>query len=478
MKKILLAALALCISVPMQAKVKLPALVGSNMVLQQQSDVNIWGEAAAGAKVNVKTSWNNKTYSTSADQDGRWNVVVKTPEAGGPYTVTIADKDKTVLDNVLIGDVWVCSGQSNMAMNMGGYMSQPVNGAFDMMFEASPKTDIRLFRMARQSNDSVPMTDCKGKWQVLTPASLAPFSAAAFYFGYNLHKALDIPIGLIGTYWGGTRIEAWMPAERIANVDKELASKKGKGPNATSTLYNGMISPVKKYGAKGFIWYQGEANTSNANIYDKLMAEMVAQWRQDWGGGEAMPFYYVLIAPYRYKGLSDTMEGPMVMEAQVRAEKIIPNSGYAATTDCGEEYCIHPRGKDKVGQRLAAQALAKTYKVPGMPCNAPTFKSVEFKDGVAIVTFNDAYSGINPRTGEIKGFEISGPEKVFYPATATLTGKNKNTNMVKLSSPRVSDPVAVRYAFRNYVECNVTNNYGLPLVPFRTDNWAPVYVTK
>ena len=288
MKKLLFFALALFISVSIQAKVKLPALVGDNMVLQQQSNVNIWGEADPGAKISVRTSWNNKNYSTKTDDNGQWNVVVSTPVAGGPYTITISDKEKTVLNNILIGEVWVCSGQSNMGMNIGGYTSQPVDGAFEMMMEAKPTTNIRLFKVARQTNDSVPMTSCKGKWEVLTPKSLAPFSATAYFFGYNLYKALDVPIGLIGTYWGGTRIEAWMPVDRIAKVDKELAAKKVKGPNASATLYNAMIYPVIKYGARGFIWYQGEANTSNPHIYDKLMLEMVSKLPHGmgrWGGG-------------------------------------------------------------------------------------------------------------------------------------------------------------------------------------------------
>ncbi len=475
MKRILLVALAVTASMSLSAKIQLPGLVNSDMVLQQQSNVNVWGKTDKDpkkAKITVKTSWDKKTYQASADSTGKWNVVVATPVAGGPYTVTISDGEAVTLDNVLVGDVWVCSGQSNMAMPMSGYKSQPIEGSLDHIIAASPKRDIRLINIGRKISDS-PLDEFKGEWQTLNPKSLASFSAVGYFFGDILNKSLDIPIGLINTSWGGTRIEAWMPLDRVAKADPKY-SVKGRTPqNDLAALYNGMICPIVKYGVKGFIWYQGEGNTGNARVYDKLMNEMVAQWRSDWGGGEKIPFYYVMIAPYRYNGDKNSSSGMMVVEAQSRATKLIPNSGMAATTDIGEEYCIHPAIKDKVGQRLAMQALAKTYGVKGMPCNAPTFKSANFKNDTVYLAINDGGLGLSPSPTsvirEMKGFEMAGEDKVFYPAKAVVTGKNNEG--IKVWCDKVAKPASVRYAFRNFMESNVSNNYGLPLVPFRTDDW-------
>ncbi len=468
MNKLLSLSVLLCLMVAaVRAEVKLPALVGDNMVLQQRSDVNIWGEAKANAKVSVKTSWNNKTYSTTSDDNGAWNVVVATPEAGGPYSMTISDGDKITVNNILIGEVWVCSGQSNMNMNVGGYFAQPTAGAMELLMSASPKNNIRLFQVEKKAS-AEPLDKVKGSWKEATPASVNPFSAVGYHFAYNLRKLFDFPIGMIQTSWGGTRIEAWMPVERTHSVDPNIPAFRKDDQNKAAYLYNAMIKPVSKYGARGFLWYQGEGNTGNGKIYDKLLAEMVAQWRADWGGGEKMPFYYVLLTPYQYKD-KNGIGAPITIESMVRAKGIIPNSDYAATTDAGEEFCIHPTAKDKVGLRLALKAAVLTYGIEkGLPCTAPTYKSAKFKDGEAVVSFDNAWGGLNPRDAGMVGFELAGEDKIFHPAKASFDSKIK---AIRVTSESVPAPIAVRYAFRNYMDTNVTDNFGQPLVPFRSDSW-------
>lgn len=476
MKRFLLVLLAL---MPMLsgAQIRLPRLVGDNMVLQRESRVHIWGWAPANDRITVEVSWNEAHYTVVADAAGAWSVEVPTPAASACETVTISDNASRIeLKNVAIGEVWICSGQSNMAMSVGGNKSEPVEGALEAILTAGKYPDIRLFRLGCKAFDT-PQQDCISEraWRVASADDVVRFSAVAYSFGRTINDVLDVPVGLIATCWGGSRVESWMTRESIEQIDgiDHAFALSGKRENhVAANLYNGMIAPLTKYKARGFIWYQGEDNVARADDYDDLMAGMVRLWREQWGDA-TMPFYYVLLAPYAY-GRTDGEMLPRFIESQVRAKKLIPFSGFAATVDLGNAATIHPGRKMAVGQRLAFMALRNDYKVAGMPLDAPTFKSVEFNGDMATVKLDHIFWGGNGiaqfnASEKIvhKGFEIAGQDRVFYPAQARLT----DFDTFELSSDKVKKPIAVRYGFYNVPDCNVATCIGQPLVPFRTDSW-------
>ena len=480
MKRLFSVVLALLLAVQLPARVKLPAVLGSNMVLQRNAEVNFWGEASPRSRVRVTASWDGRTHETRADASGRWALKLPTGEAGGPYTVTLSDGEPLVLDNVLVGEVWVCSGQSNMEMPVSGFMFQPVEGAVDAIADAGMYPGIRMFTVPRVSSKT-PLDDCDAAWQTATPASVGQFSAVGYFFGRMLYKALGIPVGLITSNWGGSTIEAWMTVDAIdatPGIDHAVAKSGTYDNSIPQRLYNGMILPVCRYTAKGFIWYQGESNRKNWYDYKALQVSLVKLWRETWGDGK-MPFYYTQLAPYRYEG-DELRSLPLVIEAQYRALAEIPHSGIAATTDLGNPTCIHPARKREVGERLAFLALANDYGVTGLPAPAPVYKSMERDGNKLVLTFDnlpvraqngvDSFVAFGPegycRPG---GFEIAGEDRVFHPAVANFKYWD---NRIEVSSDRVPDPVAVRYAFRNYCpEANVMTTMGQPLVPFRTDDW-------
>lgn len=480
MKRTILCLVAALMFLGVDAKIKLPALVDSNMVLQRNTEVKLWGEASPSKKVTITTSWNNKTYSTKADEDGKWAVKVATTDAGGPYSIVISDGEKVVLDNILLGEVWICLGQSNMEMPVCGFVNQPVEGSAQVVAEANQWPDIRMFTVPRAPSKE-PLHDTKGKWKTSSPAAVSEFSATGYFFGRMLNQVLNIPIGLITSNWGGSAIEAWMSEEVVSSlttINQEVAHQ-GKGNhNAVARLYNGMIVPLQHFTSKGFIWYQGCSNRHNWFDYKELQVAFVKQLRQLWGDDE-MPFYAVQLAPYKYEG--DTLRSlPLVIEAQYQAMAELPKMGIAATTDIGNRSCIHPEHKKEVGDRLAWLALTNDYGIEGLPASAPTYKSMERKENKLVLSFNNLSDGSANDPNSIrgfyknrylqpKGFEVAGEDKVFYPAKASVVWwKNK----IEVWSDEVPNPVAVRYAFVNFpAEANVETTYNLPLVPFRTDNW-------
>ena len=341
MKRFFLAAVVLLLAVQAEAEVKLPALLGSNMVLQRNTEVNFWGEASPRSRVLLTASWDGRTYDAKADAEGRWAMKIATGEAGGPYTVTVSDGKEVVLDNVMLGEVWVCSGQSNMEMPVSGFMFQPVEGAVDAIADAGMYPGIRMFTVPRVSSKT-PLDDCDAAWQTATPASVGQFSAVGYFFGRMLYKALGIPVGLITSNWGGSTIEAWMTVDAIdatPGIDHAVAKSGTYDNSIPQRLYNGMILPVCRYTAKGFIWYQGESNRKNWYDYKALQVSLVKLWRETWGDGK-MPFYYTQLAPYRYEG--DTLRSlPLVIEAQYRALAEIPHSGIDGLSGFQGD-CRHP----------------------------------------------------------------------------------------------------------------------------------------
>lgn len=476
MKKILNVLLMLFVLQWARAEVKMPAMFGDGMVLQQQTEAKLWGTAEAKSQVKITTGWNNELYKVKADADGRWSAYVSTPEAGGPYSIVIMDsKDTLKLENVLIGEVWFCSGQSNMEMPMKGFKSQPVDGA-NRAAALGKNPNIRLFTAARTSKVT-PQYDIKGEWQEATPATIREFSATAYFFGRMLNEALDVPVGLIVAAWGGSACEAWMnPAwlkpEWLENyrypmpdTDEAIPSKN----RTASVLYNGMLHPFIGYSIKGAIWYQGEDNYDRASTYADQLSTMVSGWRKEWGIGD-FPFYYCQIAPYEY-GLI-TPEGKPVInsaflrEQQLKAESMIPNSGMAVLMDAGLRDCIHPRQKQVAGERLCYQALAKAYGVEGIVCDPPVYKSMEIKGDTIIITLdrNKMWpAGRGIFSSEL--FKVAGSDRVFHPAKAWIQQKH-----IYVKSEQVKHPVAVRYAFENWADGDL---YGeeIPLSSFRSDDW-------
>ncbi|MBO5860254.1 MAG: sialate O-acetylesterase [Alistipes sp.] len=473
MKKLLLLVVATALAVGASAKVVLPKVLGSNMVLQQNADVNLWGKADADAKVTVKVSWDKAKIKTKADENGNWAVKVATPVGSfDKYTISISDGEEIVLENVMIGDVWITSGQSNMEMPIKGWDRQPTENAKEFIFSATKYADqIRMFTVPRDRSYNEDKEDCVGgEWLCPAPSSVANMSAVAYTFAYNLVGKVDFPIGIITSNWGGTRIESWMPIKALEDVlSKEQLEHKHKIHSIKpSELYCAMIAPIRKYNARGFLWYQGCSNLGDIDHYDIMQARMVQQWREDWGDTEnKMPFYFTMIAPHSY-GNSRAIAYPLFVECQQRALANIPNCAMAATTDTGEEVNIHPAKKNEVGERMAAFALRDLYGQGGVDVVAPTYESYKVDGNSIIVTLKDVGPGLAPGYGKwVKGFEIAGADKVFHPANAYVHSYRE----VKVSSDKVKEPVAVRYAFRNFIPCDFMSVLGLPVVPFRTDNW-------
>lgn len=477
MKKLLSFALAASVSFAVAAKIELPPIIGSNMVLQRNDTVALWGKAKPGTKVKIQTGWDGKNYTCKTGDDGRWKQQVITGDAGGPYKIIFSDGEETVLDNILLGEVWICGGQSNMEMPVCGDATQPAEGSYEALRTVKDYPDIRMFTVPRADTD-VPLDSCGGSWLVSTPKNVSRFSAVAYYFGRTLSDFIDVPVGLIANSYGGSSIEAWMTEDCIKNIEGANieAAYSGRLPREKpQRLWNAMLCPIMPFAARGFIWYQGEANLDRWFDYAKMQKAMIALWRKAWNKDD-MPFYITQIAPFAYGGDPDNQRLPLLIEAQWQAAKATPHCAVASTTDVGNRDCIHPAKKRQVGERLAWLALANDYGVEGLPAPAPTFYKMErhgehellliFKNVNAIDSF--VYYDDNGSL-EIGGFEIAGGDQVFYPAKVKT---NVWSNKIYLSSPQVPDPVAVRYAFRNYdAQANLHTNYGQPVPPFRTDNW-------
>jgi len=446
-------------------EVKLPSIFGDNMVLQQQTEAAIWGTASKNATVRVTTSWNKKSYSAIAGNDGKWKLKVATPVAGGPYEITVSDGKTLKLQNVMIGEVWVCSGQSNMEMPVKGYMSQPVLGSNETIATSSNQS-IRLFTVKKASSLQ-PLDDFSGSWKICEPENVAEFSATAYYFGLMLNKVLKVPVGLINTSWGGTRIEPWISEEGIRKFDfVKLPDKNQQGtlsPQTPTVLYNAMINPIVGYGIRGAIWYQGESNRNEASQYLQLLPGMVENWRSLWGIGE-FPFYYIQIAPFDYGPTG--LNSAYLREAQLKASTAIPNIGMASIMDIGEKDCIHPANKKAGSDRLAFLALAGTYGKSGFASSGPVLKEMTISGFTVKLTFNNAANGLTSFGKELSCFEVAGANKRFYSANAFITGGS-----ITLFCPSVPEPVAVRYAFKDFILGDLFNTEGLPASSFRTDQW-------
>lgn len=456
-----------------KAEVKLPAIVSSNMVLQRNTTIVLWGWADVKEKITIKTSWLEKVMNVEADNNGNWQIEVKTTNSKEPQTIHISSKTSDIaLENVLFGEVWLCSGQSNMYQPIKGYDGQPTFGSV-MATAKSNNSNLRLFTVDRVGSKT-PLKNIEKytAWQQASPNSVSDFSAIAYFFGQELQEILDCPVGMIHTSWGGSTVEAWISNEVISSYqsvnldDVDITKTTNHIPTA---LFNAMINPLIPYTIKGALWYQGESNRKEPDNYKKLFPAMVKDWRTRWGIGD-FPFYYVQIAPFLYDGNNNVFQAvdnsAFIREAQLQCLDLIPKSGIAITMDIGDQYCIHPPKKKEVADRLLFNALNQTYGYKTIDYAGPIYESKEVKDGGMVLKFNNAETGLYSYD-ELTGFEIAGADKVFYPATAKIVAR-KN---IFVESDKVPNPVAVRYAWRNWVNGTLYDTNILPASSFRTDEW-------
>lgn len=454
------------------AQVKLPYFFSDNMVLQQQSNAAIWGWAKAGANISVTTSWNKKKYSATTDADGKWKIKVATPVAGGPYEITVSDGKPVTIKNILIGEVWLCSGQSNMEMAMKGFRDQPITGSNDAIAN-SINANIRLYNVPRSVQRLPQDTSKNSPWRLAAPEAVSNFSATAYYFGKILYEQLQVPIGLVNISYGGSPVEAFMDESTLKTFPEIKVPAKtdtNKLNNKVATvLYNGMLRPFLGYTIKGCIWYQGESNNDRPQQYETLFPAFVKQIREQSEQGD-FPFYYCQIAPYNYNNYTAVNavnnNSAYLRDAQRKALSKIPNSGMAVLMDIGEEFNIHPMDKATGSKRLAYMALTKTYSYKGFAGESPAYESMTINGNIATIKFKNAANGLTAFGKPLGLFEIAGSNKIFLPATAYVMG-----GVVVVSAPDVKEPVAVRYAFKDFVVGDLFSTEGFPVSSFRTDDW-------
>ena len=468
LRNFVLLTLVLTVAFQSQAKVRLPSVFSSNMVLQQNKEVVIWGWASPAEKVKITGSWNNQSVETTTSRGAKWKALIQTPSAGGPFTITIEGQSTIMLENVLIGEVWVCSGQSNMESSAThGYS---FNNAKEEIAN-SDYPNIRLFHVEKATSDSR-QEDLTGTWTVCRPETMKTFSGVAYFFGRELNQKLDVPIGLIHSSWGGTAAEVWTDKE-VINADPELLVNSSnlpvydQWPRKSGTVFNAMIAPIIPFAIAGVIWYQGETNTVAPIGYRKLFPAMIQDWREKWK--QDFPFYYVQIAPYKY---DKPYVGVLLREAQLKS-MFVPNTGMVVISDIGDIEDIHPTNKQDVGYRLAQWALAKNYDRSDIVYSGPIYKEMK-KEGKKIrLYFDFAETGLLAKGGELTHFEIAGEDRQFVPAKAKISG-----SIVEVSNKKIKEPIAVRFAWDNIAEPNLFNTEKLPASAFRTDDWEIVILEK
>ncbi len=454
------------------SRLSMAPLFRDNMVLQQQDSVPVWGVTRSRESVAVRVSWEQTVYVTQADKKGNWEVKIHTGQAGGPFYMNIVSGGDTIdLKNILLGEVWVCAGQSNMEMPLKGFDGQDVTGSNEEIALAGNYPEIRLFQVQRAIADS-PQRQCRGRWEVSSSSVTDDFSAVGWFFGKFLYRALHVPVGLIQVTWGGTPAEVWAGAEVIKKFheidpDKGVVTSSTFGPLKPSVIYNAMVYPLVPYAIRGVVWYQGESNVSNYDLYRRLFPSMIRGWRQAWGFD--LPFYFVQIAPCRW-GSDNIRQSALLRETQLETSLTVPNIGMVVTLDVGDSLRIHPAHKKEVGERLAFWALTKTYGMQGVGCTAPVYDHLEIKDTLARVCFNHLGNGLKEATVEdLAGcFEIAGADSVFYPARARV---REWKNFVEVWSRHVKNPVAVRYCFKRWCRGKLFGTNGLPVSSFRSDRW-------
>jgi len=437
------------------ANVSFPNFFSDNMVLQRNAEVKIWGWASPFEDVTIKPSWTTQEYKAKPTTDAYWEVFIKTPEAGGPFTINFKGYNELTIKNVMSGEVWFCSGQSNMEWTA----SQGIDNAEAEIAKAN-YPNIRFYTAPKLASVH-PQMNVPGNWNVCTPETMKYFSAIGYFFAERLQKELkNIPIGIINSSWGGSPAEVWIPEAFIAKdpVVAQAASKVTPvpwSPVAGGRTYNAMIYPFVGYKIAGVLWYQGEANVGS-DVYDKTLSTLINSWREVWK--DDFPFYYVQIAPYKYDG--GDYQAAVIRDAQRKVLNEVSKTGMVVINDISTTEDIHPRNKRPVGERLANLVLSDTYNLNTGIVNGPLYKNVSIKGNNATVYFDNA-AGLRFSGKTSTQFEVAGTDGIFHPANAKIQKDN-----IVLSSKEVNKPVKVRYAWHNVATADVFNNAGLPMSSF------------
>lgn len=455
------------------AAIKLPSIVSSNMVLQRSTTVQLWGWAKAKEKITIQASWIEQPLQVVADKQGNWKISIETTNSKIEQSIRISSKESDIqLENILFGEVWICSGQSNMQQPVKGFDGQPTFGSIEAISKSN-NSNLRLFTVEKMGAKT-PLNDLDKfqSWQPASLESVTGFSAVAYFFGQQLQEILDVPVGLIHTSWGGSSVQAWMSDASLSqyqevNLDSiDITKTTNRIPTA---LFNAMINPIIPYTIKGALWYQGESNRMEPENYKVLFPAMVGDWRVRWDIGD-FPFYYVQIAPFTYRNDIDAFQSvensAFIREAQLKCVDLIPNSGIAITMDIGDSISIHPPKKKEVADRLLYNALNQTYGYKTVDGASPVYDSFTEREDGLLLSFKNAETGLYG-FDKLRSFEIAGADKVFYPAKAQIIKRKK----LLVSSDQVPNPVAVRYAWSNWVEGTLYDANLLPASSFRTDDW-------
>ncbi|MBO4465214.1 MAG: sialate O-acetylesterase [Bacteroidales bacterium] len=465
MKRILFAAALLLLSFSASAKLSVKEPCSDGMVLQQKTEAVVWGHAAPSMVIRVTPSWDDKTYEATTDKKGVWKVKVLTPEASyTKHSITVkGDGGTLTINDVLVGEVWIASGQSNMEMPVRGYFNCPVEGSAEIIANAKLQDKVRMFSVAQDQSDE-PLDDVRkhSGWQKADPRGILWMSATAFFFARQLNAVLDIPVGIVAFPYGGTRVESWLPKEILQEFGEPLERIENNHYHNPFRMYNSMQRPMQGYTAKGFIWYQGCSNVGHDDVLVERMTALVERWREDWGDKDAaMPFYQCEIAPWEGYGGS----APAFRYAQHEAAAAIPNGGIVVTNDLVYPYetkQIHPCQKRQVGERLAYLALNRDYGFETIACYSPEVLEVTADGGEVVIRFSNCSNGVDRERG-IEGLEICGPDGVFYPVTELWCEWG---GLLHISCPDVPEPREVRYGWGDFVPGNLHNTEGLPFSPF------------
>lgn len=461
MKNISIFIILAILSLNLYGKITLPSVFADNMVLQQNSEVAIWGWSEPGETLKIVSGWNTEdTISVKANNYAKWETKIKTSSAGGPYTIEILGSSTIKLNNVMLGEVWLCSGQSNM----GYTANQGIDNGDEEIAKAN-YPNIRIFNVPRVGAN-YPQLNCEGAWQECSPETMKSTSIIGYIFGKELHEKLDVPVGIIVSAWGGTPAEVWIEKERVDNNseydDFRYQNNETNWPSEPGATYNGMIAPLIPYGIAGAIWYQGESNCKTYPVYASMMKTLIENWRDDFN--KEFPFYFVQIAPYDY---GEAIHSELLREQQEITTKIVPKTGMIVITDLADDIKnIHPTNKIDVGERLANYALAETYKQDVGAYKSPMYKEAKIEKGKIRIFFDNIPTGLMYINKSSTKFMIAGSDKKFVYAKAKIDDKT-----VIVYSNDVKNPVAVRFCFDNISTPDVFSNEGLPVAPFRTDVW-------
>jgi sialate O-acetylesterase len=440
------------------AEIRLPAILGDHMVLQQNSTVKLWGWSEVREAITIKTTWDTTTYKTTGNGSAKWSIQIKTPSGGGPYKITITGRNTVVIDDVLIGEVWLLSGQSNMEMSA----SWPGMQKYNADVASATNKNIRFFHVPK-TTALYPQDDLKAKWVVCNPEDMKRFSIAGYFFGQKLNTELNSPVGLINSSWSGSAAEPWTPANEVAqNPILAAIEKETQGRLNTAQMFNAMIYPITNFEIAGTLWYQGESNVRRYATYKELFTTMISSWRKAWG--KEFPFYFAQIAPYSGYGKTDT--AAYLREQQTKTLSL-KNTGMVVTSDIVDNINdIHPQMKKEVGLRFANLALAETYKKNITGYKSPLYQSMKIEKDKIRISFENAEKGLVSKNGAPTEFYIAGEDRRFVPATAKIDG-----NTVVVWNKEIKNPVAVRFGFSNAAMPNLFSKEGLPVNIFRTDDW-------